>query len=66
MTELEGCSGPEDSDADLLKKVDIIESEDKHIGRESKSRYHIFSKLYPLILSFKGAVEIKLTVFNNN
>lgn len=41
MMELEECSGPEDSDADLLKKADI-ESEEQHIGRESKSRYHLF------------------------
>ncbi|KAF3442245.1 hypothetical protein FNV43_RR16161 [Rhamnella rubrinervis] len=38
MMELEACSGPEDSDADLLKKSGIVESEEQHIGGQSKSR----------------------------
>lgn len=41
MTELEECSGTEDSDADLLKKAEIVESEEQLVGRESKSRYHL-------------------------
>ncbi|XP_060668806.1 uncharacterized protein LOC107432673 isoform X3 [Ziziphus jujuba] len=38
MMDLEGCSGTEDSDTDLLKMADIIETEKEQIVRESNSR----------------------------
>nr|XP_048321775.1 uncharacterized protein LOC107432673 isoform X6 [Ziziphus jujuba var. spinosa] len=38
MMDLEGCSGTEDSDTDLLIKADIIETEKEQIVRESNSR----------------------------
>lgn len=54
MMDLEGCSGTEDSDTDLLKMADIIETEKEQIVRESNSRYlTISSNLDSLIHSFK-------------
>lgn len=61
MTELEECSGTEDSDADLLKKAEIVESEKQLLWRESKSRYHFL-----LLDSDLSVLKFMLTYLSNS